>query len=126
MLYVISYALYGKDCTEYLGSSIKYTHSPKDTEQLITYNFAVSPSPRVVLLPAALCLLTSVLRPLSSVSCQLHAACCISLCSRLFQIRNPKFEIRNYLPMLYALFLLSPSSVLCPPSSALCLLTPDS
>jgi hypothetical protein len=43
MLYVISYTLYEKDCTEYLGSSIKYTHSPKDTEQLITYNFSVSP-----------------------------------------------------------------------------------
>jgi hypothetical protein len=35
---VISYRLYGKDSTEYLGSSIKSTHSPKDTEQLITYN----------------------------------------------------------------------------------------
>jgi hypothetical protein len=37
-LSVISYKLYGKDCTEYLGSSIKSTHSSKVTEQLITYN----------------------------------------------------------------------------------------
>jgi hypothetical protein len=35
---VISYKLYVKDCTEYFGSSIKSTHPPKDSEQLITYN----------------------------------------------------------------------------------------